>query len=146
MSTETKFGECSTDIRIKSNLTPSDVCFDDCNGQDYRCSAAKKCCWNNCNRSCEIILNLDRIPLVTLPAIPIDILISSVEHQAHRTAEISWQMRSHHNNRYDEQIDYIIEARAHAGSTFSKHKLSQWYVINGNSFRMERKYAQIDFK
>lgn len=144
MSTENKFGECSSNGR-KSTLTPYDVCFDDCDGQDYRCSAAEKCCWHNCNRSCEAIQNLDRIPLITLPAIPINITVTSIEHDTYRTAEISWQMRSHHN-RYDEQIDYVIEARAHVGNTFSKHKLSQWYVINGDRFRSERKYSQLNSK
>lgn len=145
MSTESKFGECSTEVN-KMNLIQPTVCFDDCNKQDYRCSAASKCCYrNNCIHSCESNIYLDRIPLLTLPATPINVTVFGVERETHRAAEISWLMRSQHN-RYDEQIDYVIEARAHVGCTFSKHKLSQWFIFKGNQVAIDGKHSQNHFK
>lgn len=144
MSTESKFGECSMEVN-KTNRIQSKVCFDDCNGQDYRCSEASKCCWNNCNRSCDSNVYLDRIPLLTLPAIPINLTVFSIKRETHHRAEISWLMRSQHN-RYDEQIDYVIEARAHVGCTFSKHKLSQWFLFQGIKVAIDGKHLQDHFK
>lgn len=104
---------------------------------NFRCSASLKCCWTNtCNRSCIVPENLNRISTFILPPIPLNVSVVSVEHEARRTAKISWLMRLPHN-RCDEQIDYIVEARMHVGHSFSKHKLGQWFVISTENFHLE---------
>lgn len=102
-----------------------------------RCSAAMKCCWfNNCNRSCILPDNVNRISIFTLPPIPTNVNVISMEHEVRRKAKISWLMRTSHNN-CGEQIDYVVEARAHVGYSFSKHKLGQWFVISTEHLTLE---------
>lgn len=160
MSSESKFGDCPT---ISNSSDTKNSCFDDCDGQDYRwtadflqrncvwwfkwsfqhfrCSSALKCCWtNNCNRSCIMAENLNRISTFILPPIPTNVNVVSIEHDARRRAKISWLMRIPHN-RCDEHIEYIIEARAHVGNSFSKHKLGQWFVINTENFHFESMHS-----
>lgn len=104
---------------------------------NFRCSAAQKCCWtNNCNRSCILAEDLNRISTFTLPPIPTDVTIISMEYETKRNAKISWLMRIPHN-RYDEQIDYVVEARAHIGYTFSIQKLGQSFALNTSNFHHE---------
>lgn len=136
MSAVHKYGECVND---SNRTTHTSNCYDDCDGQDWRCSAAEKCCWNNCNRLCQPIENLERISIATLPSIPANVTVLSAEFEQRRTTHISWQMRAH-NSRYNELIDYIIEARAHVGYTFAKHKLSHWFPLNIDYIQMERKH------
>lgn len=103
----------------------------------FRCSSALKCCWiNSCNRSCMMAENLNRISTSTLPPIPVNVSLVSSEHEARRTAKITWLMRIPHNH-CNEQVDYIVEARSHVGSTFSKHKLGQWFVVRMEHFHLE---------
>lgn len=100
-----------------------------------------KCCWiNNCNRSCIMAENLNRISTFTLPPIPTDVSVVSVEHDTRRKAKISWLMRTPHN-RCEEQIDYIVEARAHVGHSFSKHKLGQWFAISTENVHIEAMHS-----
>lgn len=80
--------------------------------------------------------NLNRVSTFILPPIPVNVSVVSVEHEARRTAKISWLMRLPHN-RCDEQIDYIVEARMHVGHSFSKHKLGQWFVMSTENFHLE---------
>lgn len=106
-----------------------------------RCSSALKCCWiNNCNRSCTMPENLNRISTFTLPPIPTDLSAVSMEHSVRRKAKLSWLMRIPHN-RCNEQIDYIFEARAHVGYSFSKHKLGQWFAINTENIHLESMHS-----
>lgn len=84
--------------------------------------------------------NLNRIPTFTLPPIPTNISVVSIEHDARRRAKISWLMRIPHN-RCDEHIEYIVEARNHIGNTFLKHKLGQWFVINTDNYHFESMHS-----
>ncbi|XP_031618171.1 uncharacterized protein LOC116337626 isoform X2 [Contarinia nasturtii] len=136
MKHRTKFGDCP---KYPNNTRMN--CFDDCDGQDYRCSAAQKCCWiNNCNRSCIMAENLNRVSTFTLLPIPTNISVISMEHEARRKAKITWLMRIAHSRR-EEQIDYVVEARAHIGYTFSKHKMGQWFAINTENFHIESMHS-----
>lgn len=109
--------------------------------KSFRCSSALKCCWiNNCNRSCVMAENLNRVITLTLPPIPTSVSVVSVEHEARQKAKISWLMRIPHN-RCDEHIDYIVEARAHIGNSFSKHKFGQWFVVNTENFHLESMHS-----
>lgn len=84
--------------------------------------------------------NLNRISTFTLLPIPTNLSVSSMEHEAKRKAKITWLMRIPHN-RCEEQIDYVVEARAHIGCTFSKHKMGQWYAINTENFHVESMHS-----
>lgn len=84
--------------------------------------------------------NLNRISIFTLPPIPINVSVVSVEHDTKRKAKISWLMRIPHN-RCEDKIDYVIEARAHVGNSFSKHKLGQWFAINTENVHLESMHS-----
>lgn len=82
--------------------------------------------------------NLHRMSTFTLPSIPQNLSVMSVEHESRRKAKINWLMRIPHNHGDDEQhIEYIVEARAHIGNLFSKHKLGQWFVLHAENFHLE---------
>lgn len=57
--------------------------------------------------------NLNRVSMITLPSIPINVSVMSVEQESRRKAKIIWLMRIP-DNHYD-RIEYILEARAHIG-------------------------------
>lgn len=141
MSAEQKYGDCETPSNRSEKHGQTLNCFDDCDG-DYRCRASDKCCRVNCNRLCQSATNLDQIPTNVIPSIPTNVTVVSVELEQRRKAYVSWQMRSHHS--HNELIDYIIEARAHVGSTFSKHKLSlsNWFAVDTEYVHMEQKHSQ----
>lgn len=80
--------------------------------------------------------NLNRISTFILPSIPINVSVASVEHEARRKAKITWLMRMPHNHHQNE-LEYIIEARAHIGNSFSKYKLSQWFVLQAENTQVE---------
>lgn len=74
-----------------------------------------------------------------LPPIPTNVSVVSMEQGQKRKAKVSWLLPHH---RSEEQIDYVVEARAHVGSSFSKHKLSQWFVINAENLTLEPMHSQ----
>lgn len=84
--------------------------------------------------------NLNRISTFTLPPIPFNVSVVSMEHDTKRKAKISWFMRIPHN-RCEDKIDYVIEARAHVGYSFSKHKLGQWFAINTENVHLESMHS-----
>lgn len=92
---------------------------------------------NSCNRSCILAENLNRISTFTLPTIPVNVSVISVEHEVRRKAKIIWMMRIPHNYADGEHIEYIIEARAHIGNSFSKHKLGQWFNLQVENIQIE---------
>lgn len=81
--------------------------------------------------------NLNRISIYTLPSIPVNVSVISVEHEARRKAKIIWLMRTPQNHRVDDHTEYIIEARAHIGNSFSKYKLGQWFVLQTENIQIE---------
>lgn len=108
-----------------------------------RCSAAFKCCWmNSCNRSCVMAENLNRVSMITLPSIPINVSAISVEQESRRKAKIIWLMRIPDNHYYD-RIEYILEARSHIGHSFSKYKLSEWFVLQAENILIESMHSHI---
>lgn len=161
MSSKIKLGDCprmvnSTDARRSNN------CFDDCLNDfrwdwhnrshmyciseslkySYRCSSALKCCWiNSCNRSCVMAENLNRISTFALPSIPTNISVISIEHELRRKVKIMWFMRIPYNHSGDEHIEYVLEARAHIGNTFSKHKLGHWFVLQADNINIESTHS-----
>lgn len=84
--------------------------------------------------------NLNRISAFTLPPIPTNVNVVSIELDARRRAKISWHMRIPHNH-CDEHIEYIVEARMHVGNSFSKYKLGQWFVIKAENYHFESMHS-----
>lgn len=85
--------------------------------------------------------NLNRVSMITLPSIPINVSVMSVEQESHRKAKIIWLMRIP-DNHYD-RIEYILEARAHIGHSFSKYKLAQWFVLQAENILIESIHSHI---
>lgn len=84
--------------------------------------------------------NVYRISTFILPPIPTNVSVFSIENEQKRKAKITWLMRIPHS-RSQEQIDYVVEARAHIGFSFSKHKLGQWFVISTESLSLESMHS-----
>lgn len=106
-------------------------CYDDCDGNDFRCGAIQKCCAFGCSRKCVNATELPQVPLTTLPAIPSDVDVMSLESTARKRAQISWKMP----NRNSDNVDFVLEYRVHVGHTFSEHKLSPWLVIHAQAIQ-----------
>lgn len=129
MMEEKKLGECLQNDRIRSiNDT---LCYNDCDGQDFRCAATQKCCWSGCNQTCQKAENLANWSSLAIPPIPENVTVFSNEKEVRRQAHICWEMSSLQNN-----TEFIIEGRVHVGNTFSIHKLSNWYVVNTDSLQV----------
>lgn len=69
--------------------------------------------------------NLNRISAFTLPPIPTNVNVVSIELDARRRAKISWHMRIPHNH-CDEHIEYIVEAQCMLATHF---RSTNW--VNG---------------
>lgn len=128
MADERKPGDCSS--AVNTSLGQSQ-CFDDCNGHDYQCVATQKCCPNGCHRICDNALNLNAIDGSVLPAVPVNVSVSSMESEMRRKVRVAWELLHLHEREIElGTVDFIVEARVHVGHTFSAHKLSHWYVVH----------------
>lgn len=85
--------------------------------------------------------NLNRVSSFTLPTIPFNVSVISLEHDVRRNAKIIWLMRMPHNHSDDEHIEYIIEARAHIGNSFSRPKLGQWFILQAENIQIESMHS-----
>lgn len=85
--------------------------------------------------------NLNRISTFALPSIPTNVSVISIEHEVRRKVKIMWFMRMPHNHSGDVHIEYVIEARAHIGNTFSKQKLGQWFVLPAENIHFESMHS-----
>lgn len=120
---ESKHGRCPS---IEEENT---VCYNDCDNKDYRCGGIEKCCAIGCSKKCINATNFETIPLSTLPPIPSNVKVTSMESHRRKTAQISWEIPQ----RNGEEIEYVIENRMHIGYTFAEYKLSEWSVVQPRS-------------
>ena len=96
------------------------ACLEKCN-HDYRCSATKKCCKQNCGWIC--LEPNDLIADEQLPPIPFNLSVPARKHKG-RSCDISWQLPINRTDR--KAFIVIVEGRSHIGSVFSEHKLGDW--------------------
>lgn len=135
-----KHGECPAHSGSNKRSNES-LCIDECSGQDYRCPNTHKCCNHKCGRTC-LPVGLESIPNRVLLPIPHHLSVVSVPY--HRNwAELSWTMDTPLMS-ISPAMYFVVEARAHSGFTYAKHKLSKWFNINyeftsstSRTFRME---------
>lgn len=84
-----------------------------------------------------MVENLNHISTFTLPSIPANVSVISIEHEVRLKAKILWFMQIPHNRDDSEHIEYVIEARAHIGNSYFKHKLGQWFVLHAENIVLE---------
>lgn len=119
MMQESKYGQCPT-LEGDTN-----ICYNDCDEKDFRCGGIQKCCAIGCSNKCMNATKLEEIQITSLPMIPSEVEVKSLEDQERKTVQVTWKMLYHNRD----AIEYIIECRVHVGYTFAEYKLSEWFVV-----------------
>lgn len=94
-----------------------------CTG-DSSCPAAQRCCTIGCARSCQPV-DLARVPLALLPAIPHNVTVTTLLPMQPHSVSITFLLNLPSNG--DVDVRLMLEARNHAGFAFRPRRMGQWH-------------------